>query len=372
MPNGLYSLIPVLLTVQGACCPHRSSPRRAEGHLPKGPTLLVSTTETRQRGRLLSGKGRLAELWNTSPVSPNVPSTPQGVLWGGPPGRLPASPKHPVCGLSPLGRKGNGRGARTPVLPCHLRVPQFGPNGCHHRHPPPARLEEPRKPRSVGTQAQSRLPRGKGADAAGKGEGAGAAPGAGRGAHLDSADQSFLPPAMPPSPRPPCARAGPGGRRLTCAPLPRRPAQVRSHGRLSQPARPAALAALAPAAPSGLRGRGRPVQSRMDLRPGPSDRAPASAGELSDRPPDGPTDAQARRAGSIGRPRRGRGTSCSEPVGPAPRWAASSLRGRGAGGVGPAGGDPTIGVGPSLLRVNRLSPEKAKSRNRAGELERVP
>lgn len=193
-------------------------------------------------------------------------------------------PPSTLCAASvPEGRKGNGRGARTPVLPCHLRVPQFGPNGCHHHHPHhhrPARLEEPREPRSVGTQAQSRLPRGKGADAAGEGEGAGAAPGAGRGAHLDSADQSFLPPAMPPSPRPPCARAGPGGRRLTCAPLPRRPAQVRSHGRLSQPARPATLAALAPAAPRGLPGRGRPAQSRMELRPGPSDRGPASAGEL--------------------------------------------------------------------------------------------
>lgn len=114
---------------------------------------------------------------------------------------------------------------------------------------------------------------------------------AGRGAHLDSADQSFLPPAMPPpSPRPPCARAGPGGRRLTCAPLPRRPAQVRSHGRLSQPARPAALA---PAAPSGLRAVGGPRPAALISAPGgptESPRAPAScrAGPRTDRRTLGP------------------------------------------------------------------------------------
>lgn len=157
--------------------------------------------------------------------------------------------------------------------------------------------------------------------------------------------------------------AGPRGRRVPSSALRRSPAappprQVGSHGRLSQPG-------SAPRRRAPIRrpqelplGCGRPRQSLADLRRGGSPARPL-CGTV--HPTAGCTEAGAS-AGLHCCWGRGRETSCSEPVGPAWRRPASSLRvavrsarewGRGR--------DPKIGVRLSSPPGNRLSPQKPNS-----------
>lgn len=110
---------------------------------------------------------------------------------GGSPGRAQPPPSTPCAASVPKRRKGNRRGARTP--PCHLRVPQCAPGAV-----PPYGAAGP-----AGSRLRARLPGGKRWGVRGRRaeETPVRLPGARRGAHLDSADQSFLLTAMPLSPR---------------------------------------------------------------------------------------------------------------------------------------------------------------------------
>lgn len=163
-------------------------------------------------------------------------------------------------------------------------------------------------------------------------------------AHLDSADQSFLPTDMLPEPRAVCSRPAPPPPHLRAPP--RRPGRV-----TWPPPRP-------PGAPPAAQGRPRggippgPRGPRLQPRRGAD--CPTAAGRTAGpRAPRGGSAAWDRREGS-----------CPEPVGPALRPAPASARRRRGRGCRGWGGDPRTGSGRAPCRETDLA-----KKTRAGESE---